>query len=92
MTEAFAPAPFAGRDLLCRRGERLVFRHLDFDLAPGGVLLLRGPNGSGKSSLLRLMAGLLRPAGASFSGPVRRSPRSLSTIAGAWPSSAISTP
>jgi len=62
MTEGFAPAPFAGRGLLCRRGERLVFRGLDFDLAPGGVLLLRGPNGSGKSSLLRLMAGLLRPA------------------------------
>jgi len=62
MTEDFAPAAFAGRDLLCRRGERLVFRHLDFELTPGGVLLLRGPNGSGKSSLLRLMAGLLRPA------------------------------
>jgi heme exporter protein A len=61
MTEDFAPAPFAGRGLLCRRGERLVFRGLDFDLAPGSVLLLRGPNGSGKSSLLRLMAGLLRP-------------------------------
>src|SRR6185369_4925346 len=36
MTEGFAPAPFAGRGLLCRRGERLVFRGLDFDLAPGG--------------------------------------------------------
>ena len=55
-------APFTGHDLLCRRGERVVFRHLGFALRPGGVLLLRGPNGSGKSSLLRLMAGLLRPA------------------------------
>lgn len=55
------PARFTGRDLCCRRGERLIFRHLDFDIRPGGVLLLRGPNGSGKSSLLRLMAGLLRP-------------------------------
>jgi heme exporter protein A len=53
---------FAGRSLVCRRGERLVFSHLDFDLAPGGALLLRGPNGSGKSSLLRLMAGLLHAA------------------------------
>jgi heme exporter protein A len=55
-------APFTGHGLLCRRGERLVFRHLDFALSPGGLLLLRGPNGSGKSSLLRLMAGLLQPA------------------------------
>jgi heme exporter protein A len=44
------------------RGERLVFRELDFTLAAGGVLLLTGPNGSGKSTLLRLLAGLLRPA------------------------------
>ena len=44
------------------RGERLVFRDVDFSLAGGGALLLVGPNGSGKSTLLRLLAGLLRPA------------------------------
>ena len=45
------------------RGERLVFRDLDFVVAAGGALLLTGPNGSGKTTLLRLLAGLLRPAG-----------------------------
>jgi heme exporter protein A len=44
------------------RGERLVFRDLDFVVAPGKALLLTGPNGSGKTTLLRLLAGLLRPA------------------------------
>lgn len=53
---------FSGIGLACRRGDRLVFRHLDFALPAGGALVLRGPNGSGKSSLLRLMAGLLPPA------------------------------
>jgi heme exporter protein A len=52
---------FTGRDLSCRRGERLVFRDLSFALSPGDALLLTGPNGSGKSSLLRIMAGLLPP-------------------------------
>lgn len=53
---------FTGRDLACRRGERLIFRALDFALPAGGALVLIGPNGSGKSSLLRLMAGLTPPA------------------------------
>ena len=44
------------------RGERLVFRDLDFALEAGGALLLTGPNGAGKSTLLRLLGGLLRPA------------------------------
>jgi heme exporter protein A len=44
------------------RGERLVFRDLDFAVAAGGALLLAGPNGSGKSTLLRLLAGLGRLA------------------------------
>lgn len=57
---------FEGRDLVCLRGARQVFGGLGFALAPGGALLLIGPNGSGKSSLLRVMAGLLRPAAGSL--------------------------
>lgn len=53
---------FSGHDLICVRGERCVFAGLNFSLGQGEALLLTGPNGSGKSSLLRLMAGLLRPA------------------------------
>ncbi len=48
--------------LACLRGGRAVFADLSFELPPGQILLLVGPNGSGKSSLLRLLAGLLRPA------------------------------
>jgi heme exporter protein A len=54
-------ALFSGTGLACRRGERLIFRRLDFTLPAGGVLVLVGPNGSGKSSLLRMMAGLTPP-------------------------------
>lgn len=53
----------SAESLACVRGERLVFRGLNFRLAPGGALLLVGPNGCGKSSLLRLVAGLLPSAG-----------------------------
>jgi heme exporter protein A len=57
-----AAATFAGEELACRRGGRLVFEALSFRLEPGDALLLRGPNGSGKSSLLRILAGFVRPA------------------------------
>ena len=46
----------------CVRGGQLLFEGLDLDLAAGDALHLTGPNGSGKSSLIRLAAGLLRPA------------------------------
>jgi heme exporter protein A len=50
------------RDLACLRGERLVFKGVSFAVGAGEALRLIGPNGSGKSSLLRLLAGLGRPA------------------------------
>jgi heme exporter protein A len=59
----------AATDLACRRGERLLFRGLGFELAPGAALQVAGANGIGKSSLLRILAGLL-PA---YAGSVDRS-------------------
>jgi heme exporter protein A len=55
----------AGRQIDCIRGGRSVFAGLDFEAASGEVLAVVGPNGSGKTSLLRLIAGLLVPAGGS---------------------------
>jgi heme exporter protein A len=51
-----------GQDLACIRGGREVFAGVEFRVDAGHALLLTGPNGAGKSSLLRLVAGLLRPA------------------------------
>lgn len=53
-------------DLACRRGERVLFRGLSLELGPGAALQVAGANGTGKSSLIRLIAGLLRP----FAGSV----------------------
>jgi heme exporter protein A len=49
--------------LVCIRGNREIFSGLDFSVCGGELLAVRGPNGSGKTSLLRIVAGLLRPAG-----------------------------
>ncbi len=55
--------------LALRRGGRLLFAGLRFQVAPGGALLVTGPNGIGKSSLLRLLAGLLEPAAGRLENP-----------------------
>lgn len=55
------PARLAAYDLACRRGDRLLFKGVGFELHQGDALQLAGPNGIGKSSLMRILAGLLRP-------------------------------
>ena len=55
----------SGRHIDCIRGGRDVFSGLDFEASSGEALAVVGPNGSGKTSLLRLIAGLLVPAGGS---------------------------
>ena len=51
-----------GEGLTLVRGGRLLFDGLELVLEKGEALHLTGPNGAGKSSLIRLVAGLLRPS------------------------------
>ena len=52
-------AKLSATGLTLFRGERCLFKDLDFALNPGELLLLEGQNGSGKTSLMRAIAGLL---------------------------------
>ena len=70
VSEAFQPH-LSVTGLMVRRGERLLFADLRFELRPGGVLLLRGPNGVGKSTLLLALAGIVRPDGGTIAGAER---------------------
>ncbi|WP_010214643.1 heme ABC exporter ATP-binding protein CcmA [Sphingomonas sp. PAMC 26621] len=66
------PAAFAFSGVSCVRGGRRLFEALSFALAPGDAGLVSGPNGVGKSSLLRIAAGLLRPAAGTVTHPATR--------------------
>ena len=48
-------------NLALMRGDRLLFRGLDFSLQAGQAISLVGRNGAGKTSLLRTIAGFIRP-------------------------------
>jgi len=55
--------PIRARDVRWSAGGRLILDGVEVPVRRGETLGLLGPNGSGKSSLLRLLAGLRRPAG-----------------------------
>ncbi|MFZ0266515.1 heme ABC exporter ATP-binding protein CcmA [Caulobacter sp.] len=50
------------KDLSLVRGERRLFSGLDLEVSAGQAVALTGRNGAGKTSLLRAVAGLLRPS------------------------------
>lgn len=52
--------------LTLSRGGRVLFEELSFAAASGAYVEVQGSNGSGKTSLLRAMAGLLRPRAGSI--------------------------
>jgi len=54
-------------ELVAQRGGRVLFSPLSLRLQSGDALILRGANGAGKTSLLRTLAGLLRPAAGTIS-------------------------
>lgn len=50
-----------GNNLACVRGDRGLFKDVNFTLNAGGLMQVHGPNGSGKTSLLRMLCGLSKP-------------------------------
>lgn len=65
------PLPGRGRlraeGVVVRHDEREVVRLPRFEIGPGELVVLRGTTGSGKSELLRVLAGLDRPAAGTVS-------------------------
>lgn len=55
-----------------RYGEKRILRGIDFELPPGGFLVVTGANGSGKTTLLRICAGLALPTEGTLERSVER--------------------
>ncbi len=57
----FEPVTLTADGLSLSRGGLRLVGDLGFALKPGGALLLTGANGTGKTTLMRALAGLVRP-------------------------------
>ena len=56
------PKPLvAVKDLHFTRGDRLIFDGIDIEIQQGKITAIMGPSGTGKTTLLKLIAGQLKP-------------------------------
>jgi len=60
------PVALAVDSLTKRYGSRRIVKSLSFGAGGGEILVIAGPNGSGKSTVLRMIAGLVRPGSGSI--------------------------
>lgn len=71
-------APLACKNLSLSLGGSTVLQGVELAVVPGETLGIVGPNGSGKSSLLKLLAGLIKPSSGEvqlLGEPLHRQPR-----------------
>ena len=52
---------FEIKNISCIRGNKLLFKNLNFKLNNKELLVIKGANGSGKTTLLKILSGLLKP-------------------------------
>ena len=64
------------RGLSFRRGARVIFDSVDLDIPVGKITAVMGPSGTGKTTLLKLIAGVLRPQ----AGSIRVAGREVTTL------------
>ena len=57
---------FEIKNFSCIRGQKLLFKNLNFKINQKELLVIKGSNGSGKTSLIKVLTGLLKPLSGSI--------------------------
>ena len=57
---------FKIKNISCIRGNKLLFKNLNFKINNKELLVIKGANGSGKTTLLKILSGLLKPISGSI--------------------------
>ena len=76
--------PWGCRGLAVRYGATVALEEVDFEVAAGTVAAVVGGDGAGKTSLLRALAGTVRPAAGTVRRPEERRLGYVSAGPGIW--------